>query len=92
MKVRWSAAAADDLEAITNYLFDKTPSNAARLVRKIFDASSNLKIFPNRGRVGKVEGTRELVLSSLPYVIVYQITGETLHIVRILHSAQDWPQ
>ena len=92
MKVRWSAAAAHDLEAAANYLFEKTPSNAAQLVRKIFDASSSLKTFPNRGRVGKVEGTRELVVSSLPYVIVYQVTGATLHIVRILHGAQDWPQ
>jgi toxin ParE1/3/4 len=92
MKVRWSAAAAYDLEAAANYLFEKTPSNAAQLVRKIFDASSSLKTFPNRGRVGKVEGTRELVVSSLPYIIVYQVTGATLHIVRILHCAQDWPQ
>jgi toxin ParE1/3/4 len=92
MKVRWSAAAAHDLEAAANYLFEKTPSNAAQLVRKIFDASSSLKTFPNRGRVGKVEGTRELVVSSLPYIIVYQVTGATLHIVRILHGAQDWPQ
>jgi toxin ParE1/3/4 len=92
MNVRWSAAAAHDLEAAANYLFEKTPSNAAQLVRKIFDASSSLKTFPNRGRVGKVEGTRELVVSSLPYIIVYQVTGATLHIVRILHGAQDWPQ
>jgi plasmid stabilization system protein ParE len=53
MKVRWSAAAAHDLEAAANYLFEKTPSNAAQLVRKIFDASSSLKTFPNRGESAK---------------------------------------
>jgi plasmid stabilization system protein ParE len=53
MKVRWSAAAAHHLEAVANYLFEKTPSNAAQLVRKIFDASSSLKTFPNEGESAK---------------------------------------
>jgi toxin ParE1/3/4 len=92
MQVRWTSAAADDLENIANYLFEKTPENAARLIREIYDAPSALKTFPNRGRVGKKEGTREFVMPSLPYVIVYQVRGETVLIVRILHSAQDWPR
>jgi|GEM_PF-7039654 len=32
MWLRWSAAAADDLENITEYLFEKTPRHAARIV------------------------------------------------------------
>ena len=39
-----------------------------------------------RGR----SGTRELVNPSLPYVIVYHVAGETVHIVRVVHGAQDW--
>ncbi len=77
MRLRWTSAAADDLENIANYLFEKTPENAARLIRELYDAPSTLKSFPNRGRAGKKEGTRELV---------------TVHIVRILHSSQDWPR
>ena len=92
MQVRWTSAAADDLENIANYLFEKTPENAARLIREIYDASSTLKNFPNRGREGKKKGTRELPMHSLPYVIVYQVSGDSVHIVRILHSAQDWPR
>ena len=92
MQVRWTSAAADDLENIANYLFEKTPQNAARLIREIYDAPSTLKSFPNRGRAGKKEGTRELVMPSLPYVIVYQVRSDTVHIVRILHSSQDWPR
>jgi len=92
MRVRWTSAAADDLENIANYLFEKTPENAARLIREIYDAPTTLKSFPNRGRACKKEGTRELVMPSLPYVIVYQVRGDTVHIVRILHSSQDWPR
>jgi len=92
MRLRWTSAAADDLENIANYLFDKTPENAARLIRELYDAPSTLKSFPNRGRTGKKEGTSELVMPSLPYVIVYQVRSDTVHVVRILHSSQDWPR
>ncbi len=91
MQVRWTMAASRDLESIATYLFEKTPENAARLIREIYNAPSCLKSFPNRGRPGKKAGTRELVLSSLPYLIVYEASGEMLHVVRILHGAQDWP-
>lgn len=91
MRVLWTLAAADDLQDIANYLFEKTPQNAARLIREIYGAPSSLKNFPKRGRVGKKPGTRELVLPSLPYVIVYQVKGESVNIVRILHGSQEWP-
>jgi plasmid stabilization system protein ParE len=60
MQLRWTSAAADDLDHIANYLFEKTPENAARLIREIYNAPTSLKSFPNRGRAGKKQGTREL--------------------------------
>jgi toxin ParE1/3/4 len=92
MQVRWTTAAAGDLENIADYLFEKTPENAARLIREICQAAFALRIYPNRGRAGKKSGTRELVLSSLPYIVVYTVAGDVVHIARILHSAQDWPR
>jgi toxin ParE1/3/4 len=47
--------------------------------------------FPHRGRPGKKENTRELVLSPLPYIVVYRIAGDAVNILRILHGAQKWP-
>jgi addiction module RelE/StbE family toxin len=91
MKLRWTEEAAADLEHITDYLFQNAPERAAELVRGIYNAPAALLTFPLRGRAGKKEGTRDLVLSSLPYIVVYQVTGEVIHIVRILHGAQKWP-
>ena len=91
MQLRWTGEAAVDLEHITDYLFQNAPERAAELVRGIYNAPVALPTFPYRGRAGKKEGTRELVLSSLPYIVVYQITGEVIHVVRILHGAQKWP-
>jgi addiction module RelE/StbE family toxin len=92
MQVRWTTAAASDLENIADYLFEKTPENAARLIREICGAASGLRIYPNRGRPGKKSGTRELVLPALPYIVVYKVAGDVLHIARILHGAQQWPR
>ena len=91
MELRWTEEAAADLEHITDYLFQNAPERAAELVRGIYNAPAALLTFPYRGRAGRKEGTRELVLSSLPYIVVYQITGEVIHIVRILHGAQKCP-
>ena len=66
MQLRWTEEAADDLEHIAGYLLTHTPSRAQDLVRAVYDAPSDLLTFPNRGRQGKKEGTRELVLSPLP--------------------------
>jgi toxin ParE1/3/4 len=91
MELRWTEETAADLERIANYLFRNTPEHAPDLVRSIYDAPSVLLTFPHRGRPGRKEGTRELVLASLPYIIVYQITGDVIHVARILHGAQKWP-
>jgi addiction module RelE/StbE family toxin len=47
--------------------------------------------FPEMGRPGRIEGTRELVISRTPYIAAYRILGETVRILRVLHGAQLWP-
>jgi hypothetical protein len=47
----------------------------------------SLGAMPNRGRIGRIAGTRELV--SAPFIIVYRIEAEIVEILRIYHSAQD---
>lgn len=91
MQLRWADEAAEDLEHITDYLFENAPGRASELVREIYNAPSALLTFPYRGRPGKKEGTRELVLSPLPYIVVYEIREDVIYLVRILHGAQKWP-
>jgi toxin ParE1/3/4 len=91
MQLRWTEEAEADLRRIADYLFEHTPKHAPRIVQAIYDASVSVLIFPGRGRPGKKQGTRELVLTSLPYLVVYVVTDEVIHIARILHGAQKWP-
>ena len=91
MQLRWTREAATDLERISDYLFQHVPERAAELVRVVYDAPAVLLEFPNRGRPGKKAGTRELVISALPYLVVYTVRGDVVFVVRILHGAQQWP-
>jgi toxin ParE1/3/4 len=83
--------AAADLEQIADYLFEHAADRAERLVRALYDAPATQLMFPNRGRAGKKEGTRELVMSPFPYIVDYAVRGGAVYVVRILHGAQQWP-
>ena len=91
MELRWTEAAADDLVRIADYLFEHTPLHAERIERTIYDARRELLTFPALGRPGKARGTRELVPTPSPYVVVYILGGDIIHVARILRGAQKWP-
>ncbi len=46
---------------------------------------------PYRGRIGREEGTRELVIARLPYIVIYRIKGEAVEILHIYHGARQRP-
>ena len=91
MHVRWTTDAADDLERICDYVAETSPDAARRVAKTIVEGVASLRTFPNRGRPGRVEGTREFVFVPLPFVAVYEVHDE-VHVLRILHGAQQWPE
>ena len=60
---------------------------------KIYERAGALKILPYRGRAGRIEGTRELPLPSLPFIVIYRVLdrANAVEIVNIIHGAQRWP-
>jgi addiction module RelE/StbE family toxin len=91
MRVRWTTDAAEDLEQICDYIARDRPGAARRVADDITKAVGGLSTFPNRGRLGRVEGTRELILAPLPFIAVYEVQTEQVVLLRILHGAQRWP-
>jgi len=82
-------AAASDLEAIATYLQLNQRSFAAATIRKLYGAVQSFKKFPFSGRIGRKPGTRELVLAPLPYLVVYSVDENAIHILRFLHTCRD---
>ena len=91
MRIRWTPAAAADLQSISDYLKEHHPHYRQPTMRKLYDAIRSLKTLPNRGRPGREEGTREILFQPLPYVVVYRVTEPIIEVLRIYHSAQDRP-
>lgn len=85
MKVRWTTTALRDIENHVAYLDQVNPLAAADLAIALMAAGDSLERFPNRGRAGRIAGTREL-LAVAPYVMVYEIASETVTILRIWHG------
>ena len=73
MRVRWTTDAADDLERICDYIAETNPDSARRIANTIVNGIASLHTFPDRGRPGRVEGTREFVFAPLPFVAVYEV-------------------
>jgi plasmid stabilization system protein ParE len=74
MEVRWSPEAADDLERIIAHVRRDNPLAARRIADIIYQRCGDLRMFPNRGRQGRVEGTRELVLA--PASVYRRVSGQ----------------
>ena len=92
MRVEWSTHALSYLKAISEYIEqNRTLDTAKRVVRRIYDAVQYLALLPNRGRPGRVLGTRELPVPRLPYIVVYRVLRECLLVFNIVHGAQRWP-
>jgi addiction module RelE/StbE family toxin len=91
VKLRWSPEAEAELLAIHDYIAADNPTAADPIERGLHEAADSLSTFPHKGRIGRWEGTRELVLTGSPYLIVYQLRSDAIYIVRVVHGHQLWP-
>ena len=88
MRIRWTPAAAADLQGISDYLKEHHPTYRAPTMRKLYATIRDLKQWPGRGRPGEA-GTREILFPPTPYVAVYRVKEKTVEVVRIYHTAQN---
>jgi toxin ParE1/3/4 len=91
MQVRWTITAAQDLEEITLYIQRDSESAAQAVAKTLFDAANSLDLLPSRGRVGRIQGSREIVVPGLPYIIAYRVKATVVQIIHIYHGARAWP-
>lgn len=84
--------AAGDLTHICDYTEKRFgEAQARRAALAIYGAANSLKGMPQRGRAGRMPGTRELTVAGFPFVIIYRVGKEAVEIARVLHRLQQWP-
>lgn len=91
MRLEWTLPAFEDIQEAGRYIALDDPRAAKRMVERVREAVEYLVDQPNIGRPGRVQGTRELVISGTPFIAVYWVRGDIVQILRLLHHARQWP-
>jgi toxin ParE1/3/4 len=92
MEIIWRRAALNDLEAIREFIAQDNPEAARRVHAAIRAAVDPLGNYPNLGRAGRVDGTRELTVSGFPYIVAYRVAENQVRILSVIHASRQWPR
>ena len=91
MIIRYTRLALADLEEARRRIALDDPGAAEAMARRIREAIEGLRLFPERGRPGRIAGTRELVVPRTPFVVPYRIVAQDIQIIAVLHGRRAWP-
>jgi toxin ParE1/3/4 len=91
VRLRFTSHATRQLDSIAQYIGVESPATARRVGDRIRKAARFLSRLPNLGRTGAQTGTRELIVSGLPYVVVYRLVADTVKFLGVYHTAQVRP-
>lgn len=91
MRIIWLDKARSDLYQIAEFIMRDDPSAALRVVSTIREATHVLSQHPNLGRTDRVDGTRELLVVGLSFIVPHQIVGPEIRILAVMHTSRKWP-
>ncbi|WP_344762399.1 type II toxin-antitoxin system RelE/ParE family toxin [Actimicrobium antarcticum] len=86
----WTSEALYDRRAIYDYIETDNPRAALTLDEMLSEKVRHLIDHPELGRIGRITGTRELVVHK-NYILIDDTTDELVRILRVLHVARQWP-
>lgn len=77
-----------DITSITTNIAQQHSLEEARKSIAIFkNQLEKLATSADKGREGACAGTKEMVLTGLPYVAVYEVKNKSVNVIRILYGA-----
>ena len=91
MRIVYRRSALNDLDRIGAHIASENSAAAERVISTIQKSVERLGTFPYSARKGDIEGTRELVITKYPYIVIYQVL-KVVEVVAIFHGRQDWPK
>ena len=91
LTVSWLRMALQDMQSCAEFIAQDNPEAAKLIVDRIWQEGQSLSSLPDRGRPGRVPGTRELVLQGLPYFLAYRVKEKSVQILRVIHTARHRP-
>jgi addiction module RelE/StbE family toxin len=92
MEIIWRQTALNDLKAIRAFIAQDNTAAADNVSSAIRTAVIQLGQYPELGRAGRVDGTRELAIPHMPYIVGYRVVESRVHILTVIHTSRQWPQ
>ncbi|OWV74023.1 addiction module toxin RelE [Rhizobium sp. R339] len=93
MKLVWRAKAASDRKRAIQFIADQNVGAALSQLDETERQTDLLIDQPEIGRPGRIDGTRELVISRTSFIAIYRVRKEVkqVEVLRLLHGAQRRP-
>ena len=88
MNVRFTPRALAELDAVLDFVAERSPSGARRIQQRIRSLIDLLPNFPNAGQQTSVAQLRRLVVTPFPYAIFYRPAAGDIVIVSVRHTAR----
>jgi len=95
-KVRWAEVALRDLERIVDFIADRDPQAADRILNRIEGTARTLESLSLRGRIvpelraWNVSAYRELIVDS--YRLLYRVEGNKVLVIAVIDGRRDLEQ
>ena len=93
IEIVWLNIAADEFEDAVAWIRERNDNAADKMAETALFQIDQLKHYPQLGRVGRDNTTRELVISNTHFIVVYRVlsTKKSLEILSFKHDAMRWP-
>jgi addiction module RelE/StbE family toxin len=89
-RLEWRPLAENDLAGIVEYIGQDNPERAESFAAELRAKAELLRENPKMYRKSRFRGIHELVAHP-NYIILYRIIGQTVEVLRIKHTSQNWP-
>ena len=89
MRILWTDAALNQLEAIRDLLSQTSPDYARRVVERLVKRSEQIAVFPRSGRMVpeyELDEVRQVIESS--YRIIYLIKEDQVEVLAVIHTSR----
>jgi addiction module RelE/StbE family toxin len=90
MNLVWTRSARNDRREIFEFIAADNIRAACKMDTIFAAKAALLTRFPEMGRAGRVQGTREF-LAHRHYFLIYRIQKGAIQILRLLHTSRLWP-
>ncbi len=90
MKIIWTPLGSKDRDDVYDFIEAENPSAAIAMDANVDKQLLQLALHPKLGCPGRIVGTREFIVHPR-YMIIYDIKADHIRVLRLLHTARQWP-